>query len=86
MSNVFEPKKNAIPLQPKTAPNPGPARTAFPAGGLKLPTTKPKRKQCSLYLDIEMMERVKQIAQRSGWTISELMESFVKAGLEQMEG
>lgn len=61
-------------------------RTAAPAGGLKLPTAKPRRKQHSIYLDVEMMDTVRQIAQRSGWTISDLIEAFVKAGLEQMEG
>lgn len=51
-----------------------------------LPAPKPRRKQCSLYLDVEMMDRVKRVARQRGVTIGAVIESCVKMSLEQLEG
>lgn len=86
MANAFEPKKSSIPLQPKAVPETSQVETVAQAGGLKLPTPKPRRKQCSLYLDTEMMEWVKRIAQQEGVTIGAVIEACVQAARDQMEG
>lgn len=55
-------------------------------GSVGLPVPKPRRKQCSLYLDMEMMERVKRIARKRGVTIGAVIEACVKMALDQLEG
>lgn len=55
-------------------------------GPVGLPAPKPKRKQCSLYLDLEMMERVKRVARARGVPIGAVIEACVKMSLDQMEG
>lgn len=55
-------------------------------GSVGLPAPKPRRKQCSLYLDMEMMERVKRIARKRGVTIGAVIEACVKIALDQLEG
>lgn len=85
MANAFEPKKVSIPLQPKTAPEAEPARTAAPAGGLNLPAPKPRRKQYSVYMDAELMEWAKRMADQRGITIGVMFEAIVKMAKEQME-
>lgn len=54
--------------------------------GMGFPAPKPKRKQCSLYLDMEMMDRVKRVARQRGVTIGAVIEACVKMSLEQLEG
>lgn len=83
MANAFEPKA-AIPLKPKAPPQ-EPDRAVQRSGGLTLPAPKPKRKQCSLYLSEDMMERVRRIARQQGVTIGAVIEACVKTALEQME-
>lgn len=51
-----------------------------------LPPPKPKRKQCSLYLDLEMMDRVKSVARQRGVTIGAVIEACVKMSLDRLEG
>lgn len=46
---------------------------------------KPKRKQCSVYLDVGMMDRVKRLAQQRGITIGAVVETCINATLNQME-
>lgn len=55
-------------------------------GGAALPAPKPKRKPCSLYLDTEMMNRVKHVARQRGVPIGAVIEACVKMALEQLEG
>lgn len=84
MSNPFTPKESTIPLKPKT-PEPKPDYlTVKLSGVLSLPAPKPRRKQCSLYLDAEMMDRVKQIACQQGVAIGAVIEACVNAALDQM--
>lgn len=54
-------------------------------GGVGLPEPKPKRGQCSLYLDVEMMERVKRVARKRSVTIGAVIEACVKMALDQLE-
>lgn len=54
-------------------------------GGVGLPEPKPKRKQCSLYLDVKMVDQVKQVARKRGVTIGAVIEACVKMSLEQLE-
>lgn len=51
-----------------------------------LPAPRPKRKQCSLYLDQDMMERVKRVARQRGVAIGAVIEACVKMSLNQLEG
>lgn len=72
-------------------PRPEPAPTEISStpgrpGSVGLLAPKPKRKQCSLYLDTEMMERVKQVAHRRSVTIGAVIETCVRMSLEQLEG
>lgn len=55
-------------------------------GNVDLPAPKPKRKACSLYLDTEMMDRVKHVARQRGVPIGAVIETCVKMALEQLEG
>lgn len=55
-------------------------------GGVDLPAPKPKRKACSLYLDTEMMDRVKHVARQRGVPIGAVIETCVKMALAQLEG
>lgn len=66
---------------------PEPLAAGAPArpGGVGLPEPKPKRGQCSLYLDVEMMERVKRVARKRGVTIGAVIEACVKMALDQLE-
>lgn len=83
--NAFAPKEKPIPLKPKeTQPEPaipGPQQS----GGLSLPTPKPKRKQCSLYLEADMMDRIRRVAKKHGVTIAAVVETCVKAAIDQLE-
>lgn len=83
MANAFEPKAT-IPLKQKKPPEP--ASPATPRhDGLSLPAPKPKRKQCSLYLSADMMERVRRIARMEGITIGAVIETCVETALDDLE-
>lgn len=81
MANAFEPKKT-VPLQQKT---PQPELASPSTDGLPLPPPKPKRKQYSVYVSIDTMERVKRVARQRGVTAGDVLEACVKKTLEQME-
>lgn len=55
------------------------------SGSVGLPPPKPRRKQCGLYLDVQMMDKVKQVAQRRGVSIGAVIEACVKIALERLE-
>lgn len=74
-------------LKPRTEPTSTEmSSTSGRPGGVGLPAPKPKRKQCSLYLEVEMMDHVKRVARQRGVTIGAVIEACVKIGLEQLEG
>lgn len=83
MANAFEPKSSSIPLKQK--PRASEQTRNVQHSGLTLPAPKPKRKQCSLYLSEDMMERVRRIARQQGVTIGAVIEACVKTALEHME-
>lgn len=85
MANSFAPKESSIPLKPKAPPEPVQSDDHQPTSGLPLPAPKPKRKQCSLYLDTDMMDRVRRIAKKQGITIGAVIESCVKIALEKID-
>lgn len=64
-----------------------PTAVSVPAetGPVGLPAPKPKRKQCSLYLDTELMDQVKRVAHRRNVTIGAVIETCVKMSLEKLE-
>lgn len=81
MANSFAPKGSSIPLRPKADPAasiPGPA-------GPKLPEPKPVRKQYSIYVSTDMMERVKRVAQQRKVTIGAVVEACISIALDQLE-
>lgn len=83
--NVFAPKESTIPLKPKV-PQPEPDRKApKKSGWLSLPTPKPKRKQCSLYLETDLMDRIRRVSKKHGVTIASVVETCVKAAIDQLE-
>lgn len=86
MPGPFTPKTSPIPLIPNSTEPVAPDVKKKQFEGLSLPAPKPKRKQCSLYLDAEMMEQVKRVARRRGVAIGAVIEACVRLALEQMEG
>lgn len=58
---------------------------AEPFQAIGLPPPKPKRKPCTLYLEEEMMDRVRRLAKQRGVPIGAVIEACVKLSLEQME-
>lgn len=84
MANSFAPKESSISLKRKTPPF-EPEPVPHQSGNLTLPSPKPKRKQCSLYLDAGMMDQVRCIASKKGVTIGAVIEACVKASLESLE-
>lgn len=86
MANSFEVRENARQQHLKERPEPpAPAREPARPSGVDLPKPKPKRKQCSLYLDAEMMERVKRVARQRGVAIGAVIEACVKMALDHLE-
>lgn len=87
-SNSFQARENMrqqnlkMPIEPPAA---APPVEAGQGKGYALPAPKPKRKQCSLYLDVEMMETVKRVARQRGVTIGAVIEACVKIALDQLE-
>lgn len=79
-------QQNKLNLKERPAAEPGRRSSAPAPGGVDLPAPKPKRKPFSLYLDTEMMDRVKQVARHRGVTIGAVIEACVKMALEQLEG
>ena len=85
MANSFEVRENARQQHLKERPAAEAAGAPARPGGVGLPEPKPKRGQCSLYLDVEMMERVKRVARKRGVTIGAVIEACVKMALDQLE-
>lgn len=85
MSNSFEVRENARQQNLKERPAAEAASAPDRPGGVGLPEPKPKRKQCSLYLDMDMMDQVKRVARKRGVTIGAVIEACVKISLEQLE-
>ena len=48
------------------------------------PNTKPEKTRTGLYLDRELHEEVKAIAQRSGTSYNEAISTLVKKGIESL--
>ena len=87
MANAFAPKESSIPLKPKaTIPEHEPVRTADkPFAGLSLPAPKQKRKQCSFYLTVGLIDQIRKVAKKHGSTISDVAETCIKAAIDQLE-
>lgn len=84
--NSFEMRQNYRQQHLKEQPELPASSVSSRSGGVGLPAPKPKRKQCSLYLDMEMMDRVKRVARQRGVTIGAVIETCVNMSLDQMEG
>lgn len=87
MGSPFEISKEQREQHMKERPVAEPERriSALVPGGVDLPAPKPKRKPCSLYLDTEMMDRVKHVARQRGVPIGAVIEACVKMSLEKLE-
>lgn len=84
-TNAFEVRDQMRQQHLKERTEPPAAGAPAQPGGVGLPEPKPKRRQCSLYLDVEMMERVKRAARKRGVTIGAVIEACVKMSLDQLE-
>lgn len=84
--NSFELRQNYRQQHLKEQIDPSVSSDSVHKPKVALPLPKPKRKQCSLYLDLEMVDRVKFVAQQRGVTIGSVIETCVKMSLDQLEG
>lgn len=84
-ANAFEVRDQMRQQNLKERPEPPADGTPVRPDNTGLPAPKPRRKQCSLYLDVEMMDRVKRVARQRGVTIGAVIEACVKMSLEQLE-
>lgn len=96
MANSFANKESSIPLRPRSkdlpVPEPEPPKGAEPDSkpfqrrGSILPNPKKKGKAYNLYIDVDVMERITEMAKAQGISVSQAVSALLRAALEQMEG
>lgn len=94
MTNSFEPKESSIPIRPRAAEVPrqddtkprGAESSPVIRPGSILPPPKKKGKAYNLYIDVDVMGRITELAKTQGISVSQAVSALLRATLEQMDG
>lgn len=88
MANPFESRGRGLSLNERSASASEPERDQradSESGGIKLPPPKPPRKVYSVYLDKELMERARRIAEGRGVSVAAVIEACLRECLDSLE-